>query len=44
MTDAQVMAVCMGFDAMRIAIGQKPQNYSVEEVMRWLKLMTKGSK
>lgn len=35
----QEFAVCMGMDAMRLCLGQKPRNFSVEEVIRWLGLM-----
>lgn len=37
---AQEMAICMGWDAFRICIGMKPVNFSTEEVMRWLRLVT----
>lgn len=42
MTEAMQTAICIGFDAMRIALGNKPRNYSVDEVIRWLRLMSKG--
>lgn len=37
----QEMASCMGFDAMRIARGVKPINFTVSEVMRWMELMAR---
>lgn len=33
-------AACVAFDAMRIALGIKPRNYSAEEVILWLRLMS----
>jgi hypothetical protein len=36
---AQETAVCMGFDAMRIALGKEPKVFSADEVMTWLKIM-----
>lgn len=38
-SDAKQFAVTMGMDAFRIAIGVKPQNHTVEDVIRWLKGM-----
>ncbi|WP_154678355.1 hypothetical protein [Microvirga massiliensis] len=32
------MAVCIGFDALRIATGRKPKHFTVAEVLRWLTL------
>lgn len=29
-------AVCMAFDAMRLCLGGKPINFTVDEVIRWL--------
>lgn len=37
--DPRAFAVCMGLDAMRIAIGMKPRNFDAKEVIRWLRLM-----
>lgn len=33
------MAVCMGFDAMRLCLGHPPQTFTSEEVIRWIALM-----
>lgn len=38
---SEEMAICMGFDALRICIGQKPINFTAQQVMRWLSLVTK---
>ncbi len=32
----QAFAVCMAFDAFRIAIGAKPRTFAIHEVLRWL--------
>lgn len=37
------MAACMGMDAMRIALGGHPKNFTVEEVIHWLRLVSKIS-
>lgn len=34
-------AFCMGMDALRIAVGLKPRNFTYEQVMRWLRAMKK---
>lgn len=39
-SEAMQTAVCIGMDAMRIALGGKPRNYSVEDVIRWLRLIS----
>ena len=39
MTEAMQTAICIGFDAMRIALGVEPKNYSVDQVIMWLTLM-----
>lgn len=36
---ARETAVCMGMDALRICIGQKPKTFTVEQVLRWITLM-----
>lgn len=41
MTDPNVFAVTMGFDAFRIAIGRKPKNHSLEDIVRWLTIMAR---
>jgi len=33
--------ICMGFDAMRIALGQRPKNFTKIEVLRWMKQRAK---
>jgi len=33
----QVFAVCMAYDALRIALGGKPSNFTAVEVIAWLK-------
>lgn len=37
----QEVAVCIGFDALRIAVGKHPKTFAVEEVVTWLALMTR---
>jgi hypothetical protein len=32
----QNFLICMGFDSMRIAMGLKPKNYSIHEVVTWI--------
>ena len=34
-------AVCMGMDAMRLCLGISPRNFTRDEVIRWLRLMSK---
>ena len=33
----QVFAVCMAYDAFRLALGGKPSNFTADEVIAWLK-------
>jgi hypothetical protein len=42
-SDPRVFAVCIGMDAMRLCIGQKPRNFTVAQVIRWLRLSAKAS-
>lgn len=37
-------SVCMGMDAMRLCLGMKPRNFTVDEVIRWLRLVQGVSK
>ena len=41
-SDARPFAVTMGMDAFRIAIGIKPRNHTLEDVIRWLKAMAEA--
>jgi hypothetical protein len=38
-SDYREFAVVMGFDALRICLGQKTRKYPPSEVMRWMRLM-----
>lgn len=31
--------ICIAFDAMRVALGMKPQEHTVVEVVTWIKSM-----
>ncbi len=33
----QEFAICMAFDAFRIALGGAPKNFSLREVVAWLR-------
>jgi len=39
MADAQVFAVGMGFDAMRLCLGLPTKSHDAVEVMRWIVAM-----
>lgn len=39
---AQQFAVCMAWDAFRLALGKPPKNFTKAEVMLWLSLPTEG--
>lgn len=41
----QEFAICMAFDAFRIALGGRPQHFTLKEVIAWLGAMhgTKGA-
>ena len=34
--DPSVFAICMAFDAFKIALGGKPEHFTVKEVTVWL--------
>jgi hypothetical protein len=36
---AREVAICVGFDAMRIALGTPPKNFTYNEVIEWLRLV-----
>lgn len=36
--------VVMGYDAMRIALGQKPKTFTFDEVIAWLNSMRDATK
>ena len=38
----QDFVVCMAWDSFRIALGRKPRNFSMREVMVWLQVVAKG--
>ena len=34
--EPQIFAICMAWDAFRIALGGRPKNFTVHEVVTWL--------
>jgi hypothetical protein len=36
-------AVCMGMDAMRLCLGGKPRNFTLNEVIRWMRVMSRAA-
>jgi hypothetical protein len=38
--EPRVFAVTMAMDAFRLCIGMKPRNHNVEDVIRWIRLMS----
>lgn len=35
----QEFAACMGIDALRLCLGISPRNFTVAEVIRWMRTM-----
>lgn len=36
-------AVCIAFDAFRICLGQEPKNFTLEEIIRWMRTMRRSA-
>lgn len=37
--DARTLAICIGWDALRLSVGQEPQHFTPAEICRWISLM-----
>ena len=33
--DARTLAICIGWDALRLSVGQEPQHFTPAEICRW---------